>query len=265
VYVDSATTSGQGAINLHSWYNPEFDYQGSANHGTNAVSFNQSGSVSLFLCWAFYTATFEDASGAAGTYAEAIGIDANAVVRGLTVLSPSLSDYTKIVDTTLLTDTGFIVSANSTGEGALHLSTGTEIQWGTGKGEGDTNIYREAANRLFTDDMMGATNGFRQVRTVVASSSGEITLGYGTTRTTLSENITAITFPTGVDGVSIEWTIRQATSGGPYTVAGFPAAANLVNDSFTVTGTAGRYDTLTWRYDGGLSRWMLVGVVQNQA
>jgi hypothetical protein len=258
VYVESADTAGTGSINMHAWYNPELDYQGSATHGQHAVLFHMSGTASQFLGWNFFGATFEDASGSAGTYAEAIGITGSAVVSQLAVHAPcSISDYTKIVDTTLL-DTGcFIAATSASGEGLLKFSTATTIQIG------DVNLYRNAANRMKTDDAFEATNGHWMPSTARTSSSGAVTLGYGMNRTSLTENITAITFPTAVDGAVVEWDIRQGASG--YTVAGWPANVSLPGGTFTMSATNLRVDKLAWRYNGGFSKWVIRVMEQDQS
>jgi hypothetical protein len=79
----------------------------------------------------------------------------------------------------------------------------------------------------------------------------------------LSANITSITMPASpVDGQTFSIQFRQSAGGGN-TVAGWPASVKLAGGAFTLTATASKIDTLTFKYSSGVTSWLEMARSQN--
>lgn len=97
-----------------------------------------------------------------------------------------------------------------------------------------------------------------------ASAAGALDLSAVATEyveVSLTENITAITFPQAVDGNKCRIIFKQGA--GPYTVAGWPGAVHLAGGAFAVTATNGKYDMIEFEFHSDFGIWIETRRSQN--
>ena len=95
---------------------------------------------------------------------------------------------------------------------------------------------------------------------LTASTSPIIVVGI------LNTSVTSVLFPsTPVDGQELTLRFKQGSSGGPYTVAGWPANVALAGGNFTATTTANRSDVICFRYSTVMLRWYEISRSMNLA
>lgn len=249
----------QTGMKISEWtfVNFEGDVAGAANHGAHSVYLVETGSYSFFDGWTFIQPTFEDT---ANTFrSEAIGIAANADVRGLTVIGAVVAYYTAVADTSKLAN-NYLISASNPGHAAAQFTDASgnmlriledELRWAPAGGAVDVFLRRTGANLLATSSGFLAEKGL-SVGVTSTGTSGAITLSHGINHVEMAGNITGITFPTPYSGAE-EVEIHFTQTGGRHTVAGWPGTVRLAGGTYTASASV---DVLRFRYNPVLGQWV---------
>lgn len=128
---------------------------------------------------------------------------------------------------------------------------------------------RKAGTLTTFERVLGASGTIRssfgrsETKTSTTSSSGAVTFSKGFNYHVMTENITGITMPSSPDdGEEIAIQFKQSAGGGN-TVAGWPATVLLAGGAFTLTATASKTDTLAFKYNSTLLKWIEKTRAQN--
>jgi hypothetical protein len=195
-----------------------------------------------------------------GTITGPVTIEASAPAGGLlhvinTASAPS--DHTVIVEGVNATDRAFGMLATGDTQDRHNMTIAGLHQWGSGADGLDTNLYRNAANSLTTDDFLamnagqsaGQFSGFGGAANAVnlGTPGGGVAIKEGSNARMGTLTLTGAT-PVVVANTSITATTRIfLTANAPGGTPGhFWVSARSAGVSFSVTGTAGDTSTLAY-------------------